>query len=202
MTLERLSKQIDFIIETDKLKQVIRQTALTDASRQENVAEHSWHISLMALLLAEYSKSAIDVLKVLKMLLIHDLVEIDAGDTFLYDEDKNNDKSERERVAAKRIFGMLPDDQAANYISLWREFEEEVTPESRFAKAVDAMHPVLLCYYNRGWSWKKHNLSMSTVIEKKAHIRDGSQELWELTKKLLHRAQDLGYFPQLDEKTR
>lgn len=195
MTLERLSKQIDFIIEIDKLKQVIRQTALTDATRQENVAEHSWHISLMALLLAEFSESAINVLRVLKMLLIHDLVEIDAGDTFLYDKIKNNDKSRREKVAAERIFGLLPDDQAAAYISLWREFEEGVTSESRFAKAVDAMHPVLLCYCNQGWSWKKHNLSISTVIEKKTHIRDGSKELWKLTEELLHHAEELGYFP-------
>ena len=144
MNENRLQRQIQFIIEIDKLKKIMRQTYLTDQSRKENDAEHSWHLAVMAILLAEYAKDdQIDLFHVLKMLLIHDLVEIDAGDTFCYDEDGNAHKLEKEIQAAERIFNLLPEDQARDFRKLWDEFEARQSPESRFAAALDRLQPLL-----------------------------------------------------------
>ncbi len=195
MDSERFLKQIAFITEIDRLKKVIRQTSLTDASRRENVAEHSWHIALMAILLAEYAnESSIKIGIVVKMLLIHDIVEIDAGDTFLYDDENTELKSEKELKAAKRIFSLLPHDQAEIYLALWEEFEAAISPEAKFAKSIDALQPILLAYQNEGWSWKKHKLEKQRVLEKKESMKHGSQELWKYTQQLLDKAEQLGFF--------
>ncbi len=168
----RLEKQIEFIAEIDKAKRVIRQTSLMDGSRQENDAEHSWHIALMALILSEYTNEPIDVLNVIKMLLIHDLGEIDAGDVFVYDKDADlSEKHRREQVAASRIFGLLPEDQAEDFLHAWNEFEEQKTPEAKFAKALDGLQPVLQGFFNKGWSWHTHHIQMEQVLKKKKPIR-------------------------------
>ncbi|MFX1560093.1 MAG: HD domain-containing protein [Promethearchaeota archaeon] len=192
--MERFSKQMDFIVEIDKLKQIERQSALCDGSRQENVTEHSWHISLMAMLLTEYANSVdIDKLKVIKMLLIHDLVEIDAGDTFAYDPVGNSNKEKREKEAAKRIFGLLPNDQKKEVHSLWEEFESLSTPEARFASALDKLQPLILSHNNKGWSWKKHNIVSSQIFESKKDISKGSKDLWEYAKSLIQKSIEAGF---------
>lgn len=194
MDKDRFSQQMEFVAEIDKLKQVLRQTSLIDRSRQENAVEHSWHIAIMALLLGEYSNELdLDIFQVVKMLLIHDLVEIDAGDTFIYDHENTKDKLHRERRAASRIFGLLPRDQAENIMQIWEEFESMSTPEARFANALDAFHPVLLAHLNRGWSWQTHGIVKSQVIESKKSIGEGSKFLWEHTKVLIDNAVKNGY---------
>ena len=191
---ERFSKQMEFIVEIDKLKHIERQSALCDGTRQENDTEHSWHIALMAVLLSEYANSIdIDLLKVVKMLLIHDLVEIDAGDTFAYDLVGNSDKKQRERVAAKRIFGILPEDQNKELLSLWEEFESRATPEARFASALDKLQPLILSYNNKGWSWKKHGVVSNQIFESKKDITKGSENLWEYAKSLIQKSIDAGF---------
>jgi putative hydrolase of HD superfamily len=185
----RLSQQIEFIAEIDKLKQIIRESWLVDASRKETDAEHSWHIALMALLLQEYANQKdIDILSVVKMLLIHDIVEIDAGDTFIYDTEHAQDQNERETRAATRIFGLLPPDQQEEFCALWEEFEKRQTPEAKFARTIDSMQPLLLAYLNGGMSWKIHNIVRSQVIATKKHMEKGSNVLWEYTLKLLEDA--------------
>jgi putative hydrolase of HD superfamily len=184
---------MEFIIEVDKLKQVERQSALCDGSRQENDSEHSWHISLMAILLTEYTNEEVDQLKVIKMLLIHDLVEIYAGDTFAYDDIGNSTKEKRERRAAKRIFSLLPEDQGEEMLSLWNEFEELATPEARFASALDKLQPLILSFNNKGWSWKKHGVVSSQIYESKRNMITGSADLWEYAKKLIQESIDSGF---------
>lgn len=176
--LQRLSQQVEFIAEIDKLKLIQRQTLLLDRSRRENDAEHSWHLAMMVLLLAEHSNHPIDCLKVLKMVLIHDLVEIDAGDTYAYDETGNQDKGEREMAAADRIFGLLPPDQGTEFRNLWDEFEEAQTADARFANAVDRMQPLLHNCLTDGESWQQHAVVRSQVIKRCQPIEDGSTELW------------------------
>jgi putative hydrolase of HD superfamily len=194
---ERFSKQMEFIVEIDKLKHIERQSALCDGTRQENDSEHSWHIALMAILLSEYANSIdIDLLKVVKMLLIHDLVEIDAGDTFAYDLLGNSDKEQRERVAAKRIFGILPKDQNRELFSLWEEFESRATPEARFASALDKLQPLILSYNNKGWSWKKHGVVSNQIFESKKDITKGSENLWDYAKSLIRKSIDAGFLAE------
>jgi putative hydrolase of HD superfamily len=155
----RLSRQIDFVREADRLKTVYRQTLLMDGSRYENDAEHSWHVCLMAALLHEHAGSTgVDLLRVLKMLLVHDIVEIDAGDTYCYDEEAHRDKAERERAAADRLFALLPEDQAGEVRALWEEFEGMGTPEARFAAALDRLQPLLHNYFTRGEAWRRHGV--------------------------------------------
>jgi len=194
MTSERLRRQIEFIVEIDKLKSVLRQTALVDGSRRENSAEHSWHIALMAVVLAEHANAEVDLLHTLKMLLIHDTVEIDAGDTFAYDEVGALDKEEREDRAARRLFGLLPDDQRAEFYALWLEFEARKTPESRLANAMDRMMPVLHNYYNHGGTWRRQDIEITRErVEKRVHpIDDGSHELWTFIEGLLDDAVERG----------
>lgn len=191
---ERLKKQIDFIREIDKLKEITRQTYLMDGSRRENDAEHSWHIAMMALMLAEHSNETVDVLRVVKMLLIHDIVEIDAGDVFIYDEEGSHGKSERERMAARRIYNILPQDQAHVYMELWREFEERKTPDARFANAMDRLQPILQNYYTKGKTWQAHGIRPEQVLEKNRRISDGSAALWELAQEIIRESEEKGYF--------
>ncbi|MHA1959574.1 MAG: HD domain-containing protein [Candidatus Thorarchaeota archaeon] len=191
---ERFAKQMEFIAEIDKLKQVIRQSKLTDDSRQENDSEHSWHIAVMALVLSEFSNTpGISLLRVIKMLLVHDLVEIDAGDTYLYDKEANSDKEEREKEAAARIFGILPADQAKELGEIWEEFEAMSTPEAKFARALDHLQPLILSYHNRGWSWRTHGVVKSQIMESKEPMKEGSTELWEYAKTLLRKAVEAGF---------
>ena len=196
-SLDRLEKQIRFVLEIDKLKTILRRTYLLHADRCENTAEHSWHLAIMAILLAEYSNDPIDVSRVIKMVLIHDIVEIDAGDTYLYDAVAAMDKTQRERAAADRLFGMLPEDQGQELKVLWDEFESCKTPEARFASTLDRFIPQLHNYHTRGKSWKEHGITVDRVLERNACIADGSTRLWEWAQALLGEAAAKGYF---DEK--
>jgi putative hydrolase of HD superfamily len=176
---ERFARQVRFIVEIDKLKRVLRRTLLTDQSRRENSAEHSWHIALMAPILAEYAAEEIDVLRAMKMLLVHDLVEIDAGDTFAYDAAGHLDKEDRERAAADRVFGLLPEEQASELRSLWNEFEESESPEARFALALDRLQPLLQNVHADGGTWRSHGVTREQVLERMSPIRQTSVFLWE-----------------------
>ena len=174
----RLSAQIGFILEIDKLKPILRQTLLVDSSRRENDAEHSWHIATMAFVLAEYADDPVDAGRVAKMLLIHDVVEIDAGDTFAFDEGGNATKQAREERAADRIFGLLPAEQTASFRALWDEFEAMKTPESRFANALDRLQPLLLNAESGGGSWRTHGIRRDQVLQRMDPIRTALPELW------------------------
>lgn len=189
----RLEQQIAFILEVDKLKQILRQTLKTGDRKRENDAEHSWHLALMVLVLAEHANTPdLDILKVLGMVILHDLVEIDAGDTFAYDEVGMLDKPEREQKAADRIFGLLPDDQEVRFRALWDEFEERVTPEACFAAALDRLQPVLLNINTAGHAWKKHGIRHNQVIDRNKHIAEGSEALWAEARDLIQGAVDRG----------
>jgi putative hydrolase of HD superfamily len=190
----RFKKQIEFVLEVDKLKHVLRQTVLLDRSRRENSTEHSWHIALMVMLFAEYSQEKnIDLLQVMKMLLVHDLVEIDAGDTYCYDDEGRQDQSERETAAAARIFGLLPDDQAAELKALWNEFERRQTPESKFANALDRVQPLLHNYFTDGLTWQANNIKSSQVYNRMRPVKDGAPELWEYVGTLIEDAVEKGF---------
>lgn len=179
METDRLTQQIRFIVEADKLKEIFRQTLVTQSRRRENDAEHSWHLTLLVIILAEHSNvQPLDVLRVLKMLIIHDLVEIDAGDTFAYDTARMADQHEREARAADRIFGLLPADQTAELRSLWDEFEARATPEAKFAAAVDRFQPMLLNCLTEGAAWKNHGVTSDRVIARNQHIGEGATALW------------------------
>jgi putative hydrolase of HD superfamily len=189
----RLGEQLRFITEIDKVKQVLRQTVVLDATRRENDAEHSWHLAVMALAIQEHAAEPVDLTKVIKMVLIHDLVEIDAGDTFAYDEVGALDKEERERKAADRIFYLLPEDQAAEIDALWTEFELRESAESRFAAALDRFQPLLHNYLTEGVAWKKHGIRKSQVIERNKHIAEGSLALWDYAQVIIDDSVTKGY---------
>ncbi len=190
----RLTQQIQFIVEIDKLKQVLRQTLLMDASRQENSAEHSWHIAMMAILLAEYAPSPdIDVLHVIKMLLIHDLVEIDAGDTFCYDVQGNLDKALREIQAADRIFGLLPEEQGTQLRSLWEEFEAQETVAAKFAAALDRIQPLLHNQQTQGGTWRIHGITREQVLQRMYPVKDGAPDIWPVVEKIVEDCVLAGY---------
>ena len=194
MDLQRLERQIAFVREVDKLKTINRQTLLTDASRQENDAEHSWHLALMALVLGEYASSdAIELLHVIRMVLVHDLVEIDAGDTYCYDEAGYKDKTQREITAAERIFNLLPPDQATEVRALWDEFEASQTPEAKFANALDRLQPLMHNVFTNGRMWKKHGIVKSQVIGRNRKIADGTPDLWTFARNLIEKAADDGH---------
>lgn len=188
-----LHQQIAFMMETDKLKRIIRRNYNADGSRLENTAEHSWQITLMALTLSEYAEESIDSSKLIKMLLIHDLVEIDAGDTYLYGEVDVQERDVREQQAAERIFGLLPYQQKSDFMELWQEFEASETPEARFAKAIDRLMPILNNYHSGGRSWKENNISREQVLDKCGGIRYGSEKLWAYAQTLIDRAKEKGY---------
>lgn len=181
--MDRLDRQFDFLRETDKLKQIGRQSYLADGSRKENDAEHSWHLALMAVLLSSYAEKDIDVLRVMTMVLVHDIVEIDAGDTYAYDTNGNATKCERENRAADRIFNILPEDQAEYLRSLWEEFEEQATPESAFANMLDKLQPLMLNDASGGKSWKEHGVKLGQVLNRNKNTANGSKELWEYARK-------------------
>lgn len=192
MNAENLLKQVAFIKEIDKLKYIQRRTKLFNSDRHENDAEHSWHLAMMVLVLAEHSDRPIDVLKVLKMVLIHDLVEIDAGDTFIYDTIKDHVNTDEERLAAKRIFGMLPEKQAEEYIAIWEEFEEGTTDEAKFARVVDRFEPLLQNTSNNGGTWAEFNVNYEKVYDKKKVIQYGSSSIWEYAERLINESVEKG----------
>jgi len=193
----RLAKQVEFIVEIDKLKQVVRRTWLTDKSRRENDAEHSWHLGVMAILLLEHAQQPqLDLLRVLKMLLVHDLVEIDAGDTFVYDDAGAVDKAEREMAAADRVFGLLPADQAAELRAIWEEFEARGTPEAKYAAALDRFQPMLHNYRTQGKAWREHGITADQVIGRNQHMAEGSPSLWEYAERFVMDAVAKGYLRQ------
>lgn len=180
--MTRLEKQMAFVEEVDKIKLIGRQNYLADGSRKENDAEHSWHLALMTMLLSEYSNEEIDVLKTMSMVLIHDIVEIDAGDTYAYDYEGQKTQREREEAAADRIFNILPEDQAKKLRELWEEFEAGETPEARFAAAVDRVQPAMLNSTSGGISWKEHGITVSHVLRRNGRTAEGSQALWDYAK--------------------
>lgn len=192
MDTSDLLKQVAFIKEIDKLKYITRRTRLFDSDRHENDAEHSWHLAMMTLVLAQHSDQPIDVLKVLKMVLIHDLVEIDAGDTFIYDTTKNHVNTYEERLAAQRIFGLLPDAQAQDFITVWEEFEYGQTAEARFARAMDRFEPLLQNTSNQGGTWAEFNVTYDKVYTKKKVIADGSATIWAYADTLLNDSVEKG----------
>ena len=190
----RLAQQVRFLLEIDKLKQVLRQTWLVDGSRRENDAEHSWHLAVMVVLMREYAATPdLDLLRTLKMVLVHDLVEIDAGDTYLYDTVATANKAQREQRAADRIFALLPADQAAEVRALWEEFEARETPEARYAAAVDRFQPVLHNYVTEGIAWKQHGITPEMVVARCCHMADGSPALWDYTQSLIRDAAEKGF---------
>lgn len=179
MDKERLDQQIAFCKEIDKEKFIGRQTYLTGATRKENDAEHAWHMAIMTLLLSEYANEKIDVLKTISMLLIHDLVEIDAGDTYAYDEKAKLSQRERELKAADRIFSMLPKDQGTKLRSLWDEFEEGTSPEAEFAHTMDNIQPTMLNAATNGQAWKERGVHLSQILKRNSNTAAGSQTLWD-----------------------
>jgi putative hydrolase of HD superfamily len=176
----RIQQQVIFLVEADKLKSVLRRTLLTDGSRRENTAEHSWHLALAAIVLEEYAAAPVNMAKVLRMLAVHDVVEIDAGDTFAYDKAGNATKEERELRAAERIFGLLPEELGAGLRALWQEFEENATPESRFANAVDRIQPLLQNKETSGGTWRIYNLSREEIMKRMDPIRTAMPRLWPM----------------------
>ncbi|MEZ4713459.1 MAG: HD domain-containing protein [Caldilineaceae bacterium] len=194
--MERLQQQITFILELDKLKSVLRRTKPTGMDRQENTAEHSWHIATLALVMAEYANESVDMSHVVKMLLVHDIVEIDADDTFIYDNVGNADKWERETQAAERLFGLLPAEQGAEFKALWLEYEAQSTPEARFAKVADRLMPLLHNYHNGGDGWKIHQVRAHQVRQVNSVIDHGSRELWTFVQALIDDAVVKGYLAE------
>ena len=192
MNTSDLIKQVEFIKEIDKLKYIQRRTKLFNSDRHENDAEHSWHLAMMTLVLAGHSNTPIDVLKVLKMVLIHDIVEIDAGDTFIYDNAKSHDNIAEELVAAKRIFGLLPDAQAKDFLTIWAEFEEGISEEAKFARAMDRFEPLLQNTSNNGGTWTEFNVSYEQVFAKKMVIKNGSESIWDYGEHLINESLEKG----------
>jgi putative hydrolase of HD superfamily len=182
---DRFKRQIEFVLEVDRLKEVYRQSYVLSADRHENSAEHSWHLAIAALILAEYANQPIDTSRVIRMTLIHDLVEIDAGDTFIYDVNGNFEKAAKEAKAADRIFGLLPSDQRDEWRALWEEFEQRETGEARFAYALDRLLPVLHNYFTNSRSWKEHGITREQALAKNAAIGEGSETIWGLVEALI-----------------
>lgn len=192
MQTDILLQQINFIKEIDKIKFIQRKTKLFDSDRKENDAEHSWHLAMMSIVLAEHATVPIDVLKVLKMVLIHDIVEIDAGDIFIYDTEKDHSNTAEERKAANRIFGMLPKEQADELISIWEEFESGKTNEAKFAKSMDRFEPLLQNISNNGGTWQEFGVKYDMVIKKKKSIKEGSSAIWDYAENLINESVEKG----------
>ncbi|HEX3019564.1 MAG TPA: HD domain-containing protein [Chitinispirillaceae bacterium] len=196
--LRRMQKQIEFIIEIDKVKSIIRKSRTFHNKRYENDAEHGWHISVMALVLAEYSNEKVDIAKVIKMALIHDLVEIDAGDTLLYAANRS-DATEKERQCAKRIFGILPEDQYNQFMALWEEFEAKQTPEAKFAGVMDRLEPLLQNFYDNGHTWQKHNIPAEKVFRLNQQMEMGSKIIWDYARSIIEESIKNGYLERMNE---
>ena len=191
---DRLEQQLAFVREVDKLKHIFRRTWLLDGSRLENDAEHSWHLALMTFLLPEYALAEnLDVLRVLKMVVVHDLVEIDAGDTYAYDSTGRETQAEREQQAADRIFALLPADQGPELRALWDEFEARETPEARYAAALDRLQPLMHNYFTEGRAWREHGITADQVVTRCHPIADGAPQLWQYAEKLINDAVKRGY---------
>ncbi len=194
LVVERLKSQIAFIAEVDKIKHIVRMNYLSDGSRRENDAEHSWHLALMAVLLAEHANEPnLDVSKAVKMVLIHDVVEIDAGDTYAYDAKGMEDQAEREQKAADRIFAILPEDQAKEFRAIWDEFEERKTPEAKYAAALDRLHPMLLNFLSGGKSWIDNGITQEMARNRNKHAAEGSETLWNFAEHLIKESGENGY---------
>jgi len=193
---DRLQQQLDFLMEIDRLKSVNRQTLITDGTRRENTAEHSWHLAMFAFVLAEHANEDVDLLHVLQLCLIHDIVEIDAGDTFAYDTTANSDKDEREQRAADRLFGLLPADQEARLRKLWEEYEAMETAESRFANAVDRMQPVMLNHQAGDDSpWVQYGVTKPQMMKRLGPIGNGSETLWTHVQTIIDDVVNRGLVP-------
>jgi len=184
---ERLRRQLAFVLEIDKEKNILRQTHLTGGGRRENDAEHAWHMALMAYLLREYANEPVDILKVILMCLIHDLVEIEAGDTYAYDEEAKKTQKERERAAKEKLYARLPDDQRQDLTALFEEFEAGATPEARFAKAMDNLQPLLLNDSNGGADWKAHRVTAAQIYARQEKTKKGSEKLYEVTDRIIRK---------------
>lgn len=189
----RLKQQLEFLVEADRLKGVLRHTSLCDGSRRENSAEHSWHLALMAEVLAEHSEKAIDVNRVLRMLLVHDLVEIDAGDAFAYDAAANVGREQRELLAAERIFGLLPAQQEVELRALWDEFERQETADARFALALDRLQPLLNNHHSGGGSWLAHGVTRAAVLRRMQPIRTALPAVWPAVEDIVRQSCSLGH---------
>jgi putative hydrolase of HD superfamily len=192
--MERLEKQLALLIELDQLKSVLRRTRVKSADRRlENSGEHSWHVALMAVLMQEHANAPVDIARVMKMLLIHDVVEIDAGDTFVYDVAASKEQEEKELKAAERLFGMLPSDQGDELFALWKEFEAAHSDDAKYAKALDRLIPMLLNYHNDGQSWKEHGVTREQALTINKRIEFGSVTLWDKAKELIEEATEKGW---------
>ncbi|MEE8886467.1 MAG: HD domain-containing protein [Eubacteriales bacterium] len=187
MDEDRFRKQLDFILEIDKEKNILRQTHLSGHGRREDDADHAWHLAVMTWLLSEYSNTEIDVTKTMLMVLIHDIVEIDAGDTYAYDAEGKKTEKERESAAAERLFGLLPEDQGQKLKGLWEEFDEYETPEARFAHTMDNFQPMLLNDSNGGGDWKEHGIERAQVEKRNEKTGTGSEQIWEYMRGILDR---------------
>ncbi len=189
----KLEKQVKFLLEVDKMKNILRQTLkLTDRSREDD-AEHSWHFALMAFVLSEYASESVDINRVIKMALVHDLVEIYAGDTYAYDIENNKSKAEREKASADKLFSILPEEQGKEIRDLWEEFDAEQTPDACFAAAIDRLQPMLNNYYTDGQSWKNHKVASASVYKRMEPIRRASEELWQFAASLVDDAVKKGW---------
>ncbi|HCE1549494.1 TPA: HD domain-containing protein [Vibrio parahaemolyticus] len=192
--MDRLEKQLALLIELDKLKSVLRRTRVKSAEgRLENSGEHSWHVALMAVLMEEHANAPVDICRVMKMLLIHDVVEIDAGDTFVYDIAATKEQAEKEIKAAERLFGMLPTDQGQELLALWQEFEAAQSDDAKYAKALDRLIPMLLNYHNNGQSWKENSVTREQALTINKRIEFGSVTLWDKAKELIEEATEKGW---------
>ncbi len=191
--MDRLRRQMEFLLEADKLKAIVRRNHLADGSRLENDAEHSWYFALAALLLAEHAREPIDVTKVLRMALVHDIVEIDAGDTFIYDSAARQSQADREARAAGRLFGLLPEDQATEMLALWREFEGAESAEARYAKAIDRVAAVILNHASEGKTWRQHRVPKEQILAVNQRIASGAPALWDHVRALIEDAAARGW---------
>ncbi len=190
---EKLVKDINFIVEIDKMKSIYRRTEVINEKKREDDAQHSWHIAIMAMVLHEYCDEEIDLLKTIKMLLIHDLVEIYAGDTFCYDKIANGDKKDREKIAAEKIFGLLEEDKGEEFKALWEEFEAMETPEAKFSASMDRLQPMLNNYNNGGGTWKEYSVPKEDILKRIEPVKYSSKKLWEFVLYMLEDAQKKGY---------
>jgi len=196
MSDQRLEQQVRFLLEIDGLKGVLRRSYVLGGERRENSAEHSWHTAVMALVLAEHAREPVNALRVAAMMLLHDLVEVDAGDTYCYDEVAAQDKAEREEMAAERIFGLLPQEQGGELRKLWEEFEEGTSPDARFARALDRLMPLLHNYHTQGRSWKEHGITSRQVLQHNAAVKEGSEAIWQFVQELIADAVAKGYLAE------
>jgi len=192
--MDRLQKQLNLLIELDQLKSVLRRTRVKSAEKRlENSAEHSWHVALMAILLEEHANEPVNIARVVKMLLLHDIVEIDAGDTFVYDTVASEQQEEKELEAAHRLFGMLPEEQGKELLDTWLEFESAASADAKFAKALDRLIPMLLNFHNQGQSWVEHGVSRTQALTINKKIENGSTVLWDKAQQVIEDAVQNGW---------